>query len=667
MRYLLPLRIFGLLMLSATVATVAAQPNARGIPSSSVAEMAAAIASGGGQAREAFDFNPNPDVVEVVLVASVHRVRLAKHGPRTEAWTYNGITPGPRIEAEVGNTLIVHFFNFLPEETTVHWHGVEVPAAMDGTPLSQAAVPPGGYFRYEFPLLRPSLYWYHPHFQTAEQIERGLQGTLLVRDSDRDQELGLPSREEVLVLDDVLLDKHNRIAPPGSDDPLENAAMQLNGREGNVMLVNGREGQRMSVRRGEPYRLRIVNTANSRFMRVAIEGHTMWKIGSDAGLLEAPVEIPPIEGPDDLDPAHGLLLTPGERADVVFTPTGNHAFNLVWYDWERGRHSTFYMDNGAIGLGDAEDDGARAPQSLLTFRPSGHGGGAAYTPPDVLRDISPISIEGVRPLMSVFGHTPPNADGDVTFFVQMKNGMPLPFPLVTPEDAPMAEVGETVVWNVANLTGGDHNFHLHGFFFQPIDVQYIDMDNPANNYVESFPYLEEKDTVRLPKRPGARMRSRTVTRVAVRFDDTGREGRVVASGGATGTGASGGWMFHCHINEHSGRGMMSYLQIVDPLVAAVPTPLARGGTAATSFGLEANYPNPFSGSTTIQFSLPDDVDVTLRVYDVLGREVATLLDGRQEAGTHTVQWDAKALPSGTYVYRLNAGGAQAAHQLVVQR
>lgn len=655
------------LTLTLTAGTATAQSGSRASAPPSVADRAAAIASGSAPARHAFDFNPDPDVVEVVLVASVHRTRLARRGPRTEVWSYNGITPGPRIEAEVGNTLVVHFFNFLPEETTVHWHGVEVPATMDGTPLSQAAVPPGGYFRYEFPVDRASLYWYHPHFDTNEQIERGLYGSLLVHDSAANDALELPSHETVLMLDDVLLDESNQIVPPGSDDPLENAAVQLNGREGNVMLVNGREGATMRVRRGQPQRLRVVNAANSRFMRISIEGHSVWRIGGDAGLLEAPVEILPIEGPGDLNPDHGLILTPGERADLIFTPSGSHSFDLMWYDWERGRHSTFYMDSGGIGVGDAEDDGARPPQSLMRFRPFGRHSNSTYTPPSVLRDITPIDVNGATPLLSVFGHTPPNATGDVTFFVQMKDGMPLPFPLVTPEDAPEVAVGERVIWNVANLTGGDHNFHLHGFFFQPLEVEYIDMDNPANNYVEPFPYLEEKDTVRLPKRPGARMRSRTVTRVAVHFDDAGREGQITASGGTAGAGTSGGWMFHCHINEHSDRGMMSYLQVVDDPGVVAALPQARTGATPSTFGLEANYPNPFHSATTIRFSILGASDVALRVYDVLGREVATLLDGLQEAGTHEVQWDASALPSGTYIYRLNAGGEQSARQLVVQR
>ncbi|MHC4203607.1 MAG: multicopper oxidase family protein, partial [Planctomycetota bacterium] len=250
------------------------------------------------------DLNPDPDIVELILVATESYVRFDNE-TSTIVWTYNGSIPGPTIDGKVGDTLIVHFFNNLPEETTVHWHGVKVPANMDGSNISQQAVPPGGYFKYEFDLLEASTFWYHPHIRTNEQVEKGMYGALIVHDPNEDQILGLPENEHVLLLDDVLLDENGQIAEPYPSEPLENALTQVNGRRGNILLVNGRPSAEGFIQRGVPHRLRMINTSNTRFMRISIRDHRMWRIGGDGGLLENPIEILPIELVQDPDPQHG--------------------------------------------------------------------------------------------------------------------------------------------------------------------------------------------------------------------------------------------------------------------------------------------------------------------------------------------------------------------------
>ena len=87
--------------------------------------------------------------------------------------------------------------------------------------------------------------------------------------------------------------------------------------------------------------------------------------------------------------------------------------------------------------------------------------------------------------------------------------------------------------------------------------------NPENNYTIPAEYLEDKDTIILPARPGARGTSRTITRLAAHFTDEGREGQVTASGKVPTDTTSGGWVYHCHLLEHSYKGMISFLQVVD--------------------------------------------------------------------------------------------------------
>lgn len=543
----------------------------------------------GFEPRAARDLNPDPSIVEIVLVAheGVTDYGNPSHAPRarrTRVYAYNGSVPGPTIVGNVGDRLIVHFLNFLPEPTTIHWHGMEVPANMDGSNIAQGEVPSGGYFRYEFDLLAAATYWYHPHLHSNSQIEMGLYGMVVVRDPQEDE--AIPKNDKTVILDDVLLDEDEQVAEEFPADPLLRAETMLNGREGNLLLVNGRPGRVLDVPIGVPQRWRIVNVANARFMRLSIPGHTLFRIGGDGGLLEEAIaipEVPTIANPDfgmdmeppfisDPDPAKGLLLSIAERADVVFVPQG-HPGDLIpvqWHDWARGLHETFYNLDGSIGFGHAHHDGKRPPQTLIWLRlTAGHP--VALNLPSPLRDIEPIDTTGAAPLKVIFGHAAPDPNGDVTFFAQTHNlalppagGMPRPFDAVTPDIAQDVFVGETRIWEITNLTGSDHPFHVHGWFFQPIEVQFFDMANPANNMTVPYSYLENKDTLLIPQRPGALGTSRTVVRAAVFFGDEGREGQVAASGKTPTETESGGWVFHCHIDEHADRGMMSFFEVFNP-------------------------------------------------------------------------------------------------------
>jgi FtsP/CotA-like multicopper oxidase with cupredoxin domain len=529
------------------------------------------------------DINPADDIVEVVLRAREAMVNFGS--AETEVWTYNGMLPGPTIETDIGDTLIVHFYNELPEPTTIHWHGVELPASMDGTPLTQDPVPPGGYFRYEFKLNRAATYWYHPHVRSNVQVEKGLYGALVVRDRKEDKSFNLPvpGREHVLVLDDILLDSDGQVAEPFPTDPLENAEMQVNGRMGNVLLVNGEVEPTAILRHGRPHRFRVINASNSRFMRLSLSGgHSMWRIGGDAGLAPQSREvthIPMIHGEghghghsgfmySDPDPGRGILLTPGERADLVFTPTGNDEEVLLeWHDSPRGRHTAEY-DGSMIRFGHDHMDGKLPKATLARFqiKRSGRQPAEAFIPPHNLRPVASLEVTDATPKLPVrFGHTMPDADGNVTFFVAMKNGMGVPFSQLIPDDAPKVTPNETRVIEVVNMTGGDHNFHLHGFMFQHLETQYVDDEHHANNRTVAPESSEFRDTILIGRRPGHTPgKSRTIVRLAVKFDDRGREGQIYAAGKEF-DGTPGGWLYHCHLLEHSARGMMGFIQVVAEL------------------------------------------------------------------------------------------------------
>src|SRR5215475_8143598 len=211
--------------------------------------------------REAVDLNPDPHVVEINLDARIAPVEVAP-GVRADAWTYDGGIPGPLIRAHVGDRVIVHFTNHLPQPTTIHWHGIRVPIQMDGVPeVSQPAVETGGTFTYDFVVPDAGLYWYHPHVMSAAQVGFGLYGALLVEDPA--EQVGVPD-ETVLVLSDIAIEDDGSLQSAESDGQIARAF----GLEGNHVLVNGRERPKMLARAGAPQRWRIVNAAKSKYFQL---------------------------------------------------------------------------------------------------------------------------------------------------------------------------------------------------------------------------------------------------------------------------------------------------------------------------------------------------------------------------------------------------------------
>ncbi|MCG8462418.1 MAG: multicopper oxidase family protein [Holophagales bacterium] len=521
----------------------------------------------------AIDINPDPRIVEVDLTAAETEWPM-RPGRWTSVYAYNGTIPGPTIEAEVGDRLIVNFCNDLPVETTVHWHGVETPANMDGSDIAQLVVPPGGTFRYDFPLLEAGTFWFHPHVRTNRQVERGLYGVLRVRDRAEDTALALPDRERdhILVFDDIHLDGSNQIIEPFSGDRTAVALEQLNGREGETLLLNGVHEPRLVIERRVPHRLRLLNAASSRFLRLSIPDHLMWRIGGDQGLLEKPIRVVPFvdlekHGPTTL-PRSGLLLTPGERADVLIFPRPNDdgsPLRLEWHDWQRGRHSVDFLSDETVVVAHDIPDGTLPKKTFATIQLFGASTEDFYAPPSQLVELEALSPAGAPVLPLVFGHTLPSwHTGEVTFFAQVPGK---PFPVLTPEDVYTLGAGQTYIWEVRNLTGSHHNFHVHGFSFQHLETELVDLDDPSANTIIPETFLEDKDTILIVRRPGAVPgRSWSITRLITRIDDTGREGQVFAGGKVPTATTSGGWLLHCHILEHSARGMMSFFQVDDRLL-----------------------------------------------------------------------------------------------------
>jgi len=228
---------------------------------------------------------------------------VGDEGPPTAVWSYNGQVPGPLIRARQGERLQVEVENQLAEPTTVHWHGLRIPVAMDGVPwLSQPPIAPGERFTYSFDLTDAGTFWYHPHIDSSQQLGRGLKGVLIVDEAQPPE----VDRELLWVLDDWRLDRDAQVAPFGAMMDASHA-----GRLGNVVVVNASLAVDQPVRAGERLRLRLANVANARTFAPRL-GPTVraWLMALDGH----PVAPQPVAGP--------ILLGAGMRADLILDMTG---------------------------------------------------------------------------------------------------------------------------------------------------------------------------------------------------------------------------------------------------------------------------------------------------------------------------------------------------------
>ena len=474
------LLLFAVIGLSPSLGAAVQAPPAIAAPSLAPADWDAQV-----KLKEAVDHNPDPRIVEIDIVARVADVDIAP-GKRVKAWTYDGGLPGPLIRVHVGDRLIVHFTNQLPQETTIHWHGVRVPITMDGVPgISQDEVEQGKSFTYDFTVPDAGLYWYHPHVQSAAQVGFGLYGALLVEDPAEATTVGVPD-EVTLVLSDIGFDDAGTLDDPNNGD----STGMVFGREGTYVLVNGKTRPTLRARSGAPQRWRVVNAAKSRFFVLNMDGFVFTIIGSDGGLQESATTT------------EQVLITPGERVDLIVTPTGAPGTELVVRSMLHNRGYGSFFRNVEDVLAVRISDDPPAPKVAL---------------PKVTRTIMAPPIAGATHVPMTLTLPPIDWKGHNEFQV---NGVP--FWKSTPY---LAKIGETQIWVVKNDTDWDHPFHLHGFFFIPLDEH----DQPIHP-------MGWKDTVNIPQR--------TTARLLVQFNER-----------------PGTWMFHCHILDHAEGGLMGHVQV----------------------------------------------------------------------------------------------------------
>lgn len=390
---------------------------------------------------EAVDLDEDPGVLQVHLVADEAVFTVA--GEEVDGYAYNGQVPGPTLRAKVGDTLTVTLENALDQPTTLHWHGLVVPWAMDGVTWMQDPVGPGETFTYTFPLTDAGTFWYHPHFDGGGQVDLGLYGAIVVEDPAEP----VADVEIVAVFDawseavDTDTERHgNPNAPHGSGDLL-------------AWTVNGFDAPAMALPGGTTARVRLINVSNTGYLDLRFAEQEWLKprlIAADQGLLAK------------AGAAEGLVLAPGDRAELEI---------LVGADGA-AMSTAAYSLAGGPALGRAQD--------LLTLTADPPGERPAPLP-FAFSGALPSDDPGYADVIWVF-----QGDGS-TWFINGEQ-----YPDVT---IPEVGLGAGVVIEIRNMSSTNHPFHLHGYAFEVLSVDGVPPD-----------HQRMEDTIDVPIRSVVRLR-----------------------------------------------------------------------------------------------------------------------------------------------------------------
>jgi len=459
-----------------------------------------------GQTRPPAQAQADGQIREFQLTVGRTQWELAP-GKVVDAYTYNGQVPGPELRVTEGDTVRVTVKSELDEPTTVHWHGVDVPAAMDGVPdTSGPPIAPGGTFTYEFVATPAGTRWYHAHFDELNQQGGGLTGPLII--GPRDQPTTKPDREYTLVTGEWITAAGNQA--PALATPSAAAGTTGNGMGGGMMgnggtmsstparppfdtfTVNGKaypSAAPLAVRQGERVRLRLINASATDTQVFALAGHRLTVTHSDGNPLASPVTV------------DAVPLGVGERADIEFVADNP------------GRWKLEALMPALSAQGQMVD--------LTDVIYEGHVGAA-------VRDF-PVDAHLQFARYADYSGPPHPTAPDRTYELTLSGGMMMMgmgsdawtingrrYPDTQPIDV---NVGQRIRLRLSNMSMEDHPMHLHGHTFQVVGINGRSVDGPLKDTITLHP-MEQYDIEFVANNPGT-------------------------------------WLFHCHNLVHMMGGLMT--------------------------------------------------------------------------------------------------------------
>jgi spore coat protein A, manganese oxidase len=438
----------------------------------------------------------------------------------TRFWGIGSSFPGPTLETQTGSGMLVEWANELPTShflpvdhrihgaesdkpevrTVIHLHGAKAPPESDGYPENWYA--PGKSAVYYYPNNQDAaLLWYHDHTLGINRLNvmAGLLGLYVVRDKVEDS-LNLPSGkyEIPLILVDRMFDPQGQLYYPVSYYPDQSWVPEF---FGNTILVNGKIFPYLEVE-ARKYRFRVLNAANGRFFHLSLpNGQTFHQIGTDQGLLPAPVEL------------KQLGIAPGERADIIVDFSDQAGEQIV-------------LKNDAF-------------QPVMQLRVQKATSKDTSSLPSVLRTIQKIAESEAVKTRTLSLSEVDDLRGETVVMLLNNSHWKMP---VTENPV----LNSVEIWELMNVTDDAHPIHLHLVRFQILDRRRFDGFAYQNQGVLHYrgaatpPEAGEvgwKDTVRAD--PGM------ITRIIIPFE-----------------GYTGRYVWHCHILEHEDNEMMRPYDVV---------------------------------------------------------------------------------------------------------
>lgn len=408
-------------------------------------------------------------------------------GGEADTWGVNGAFLGPTLRVRRGDDIRINMDNHLDVATTLHWHGMRLPATADGGPHQM--VEPGASWSPEWSIDQPAAtLWYHPHphGETEKHVYKGLGGMIII-DDDEEGALALPRKYGVDDIPVIVQDKTFSQSGQLVETNREGVGML-----GGTVLVNGTAAPVLELS-AEHTRLRLLNASTARSYNFGLsDGRTFTMIGSDGGLLTAPV------------PLTRIMLTPGERAEIIVTASPGETLTL----------RSFPQDLG-VAESRAAEVGAQDTLDILELQAA--------------TDLS--ASAPIPATLAAVEYPDPAQAGDMRMFQLGDNTINSKSMDMDRIDLEI-KAGATESWAVLNAHNQPHNFHVHDVQFQIVSM---------NNQPPPPELAGWKDTVYAPPR--------VTIRLLMKF---GKLANPTVP-----------YMYHCHLLWHEDMGMMGQFTVVD--------------------------------------------------------------------------------------------------------